>query len=71
MMYIKTKIVYSVNRVLKARSLQKLNTFHHLCELEGTQLLIMLATSVQNPDFASYLLTGNRGNFLYVEGTTA
>ena len=27
--------------------------------------------SVQNPQLAGFLLTGNRSNFLYVEGSTA
>ena len=27
--------------------------------------------SVQNPQLARFLLTGNRSNFLYVEGSTA
>ena len=31
----------------------------------------MLAMSVQNPQLAGFLLTGNRSNFLSVEGCTA
>ena len=34
-------------------------------------LLTILAMSVQNPQLAGFLLTGNRSNFLYVEGSTA
>ena len=47
-------------------TVQELNTLHTICELERTQLL-----SVKNPQLAGFLLTGNRSNFLYVEGSTA
>ena len=52
-------------------TVQELNTLHTICELEGTQLLIILAMSVKNPQLAGFLLTGNRSNFFYVEGSTA
>ena len=52
-------------------TVQELNTLHTICELEGTQLLTILAMSVRNPQLAGFLLTGNRSNFLYVEGSTA
>ena len=48
---------------------QELNTIHTVCELERNQLLTILAMSVQNPQLAGFLLTGNRSNFLYVEGS--
>ena len=47
-------------------SIEELNTLHHICELER-----ILAMSVQNPQHAGYLSTGNRSNFLYVENSTA
>ena len=50
---------------------QELNTPHTVCELEGTQLLTILAMSVKNPQLAGFLLTGIRSSFLYVEGSTA
>ena len=50
---------------------QERNTLHTKCELERNQLLTVLAMSVQNPQLAGFLLTGNRSNFLYVEGSTA
>ena len=50
---------------------QELNILNHICELEQTQLLTILAMSVQNPQLAGYLLTGNRSNFFYAEGSTA
>ena len=52
-------------------TVQELNTLHAVCELERTQLLTILAMSVENPQLAGFLLTGNCSNFLYVEGSTA
>ena len=52
-------------------TVQELNTLHTVCEIERTQLLTILATSVKNPQLAGFLLTGNCSNFLYVEGSTA
>ena len=52
-------------------TVQELNTLHTVCELGRTQLLTILAMSVKNPQLACFLLTGNRSNFLYVEGSTA
>ena len=44
-------------------TVQELNTLHTICELERNQLLTILAMSVQNPQLAGFLLTGNRSNF--------
>ena len=52
-------------------TVQELNTLQTICELERNQLLTILAMSVQNPQLAGFLLTGNGSNFLYVEGSTA
>ena len=68
---INTKIDYSINHAFKNLKIQKLNALHHICELEWTHLLSILAIYVQNLQQADYLLTGNRSNFLYVEGSTA
>ena len=51
-------------------SVAELNTLHTICEVERTQLLTILALSVKNPQLAGFLLTQNRSNFLYVEGST-
>ena len=64
----KTKIDYTMNRVFRSTTVQELNTLHTVCELERNQLLTQFATSVHNPQFVRFLLTGNRSNFLYVEG---
>ena len=52
-------------------SVAELNTLHTICEVERTQLLTILAMSVKNPQLAGFLLTQDRSNFLYVEGSTA
>ena len=52
-------------------TVQALITLHTVCEQERNQLLTKLALSVQNHSLAGFLLTGNRSNFLYVEGSTA
>ena len=69
--HINTKIDYTINHVFRSMTVQELNTLHTICELEQNQLLTILAMSVQNPQLAGFLLTGNRSNFLYVEGSTA
>ena len=68
---INTKLDYSINHVFKSMSVAELNTLHTICEVERTQLLTILAMSVKNPQLAGFLLTQNRSNFLYVEGSTA
>ena len=69
--HINTKIDYTINHVFRSMTVQELNTLHTICELERNQLLTILAMSVQNPQLAGFLLTRNRSNFLYVEGSTA
>ena len=69
--HINTKIDYTINHVFRSMTVQELNTLHTIYELERNQLLTILAMSVQNPQLAGFLLTSNRSNFLYVEGSTA
>ena len=69
--HINTKIDFTINHVFKSMEVQELNTLHTVCELERTQLLTILAMSVKNTQLAGFLLTGNRSNFQYVEGSTA
>ena len=68
---ISTKIDYTINHVFCSMTVQELNTPHTICELERNQLLTILAMSVQNPQFAGFLLTANRRNILYVEDSSA
>ena len=58
--HINTKIDYTINHVFRSMTVQELNTLHTICELERNQLLTILAMSVQNPQLAGFLLTGNR-----------
>ena len=57
--HINTKIDYNINHVFRSKTVQELNTLHTVCELERNQLLAILAMSVQNPQLAGFLLTGN------------
>ena len=66
-----TNIENSINHVYIFMGIQELNTLHHICELERTQLLTIIAISTQNPQLAGFLLKGKRSNFLYLEGSTA
>ena len=69
--HINTKIDYTINHVFRSMTVKELNTLDTVCELERNQLLTILARSVQSPQLAGFLLTGNRSNFLYVDGSTA
>ena len=69
--HIKTKRDYTFNHVFRSMTVQELNTLQTVCELERNQLLTILAMSVQKPQLAGFLLTGNRSNFRHVEGSTA
>ena len=68
---INTKIDSTIIHVFRSMTVQELNTLHTVCESERNQVLTILALSVQNPQLAGLLLTGNRSNFLHVEGSTA
>ena len=69
--HINPKIDYTINHVFRSMTVKELITLHTVCELERNQLLTILAMSVQNPQLTGFLLTGNRSNFLHVEGSTA
>ena len=60
--HINTKIDYTFNHVFCSTTVQELNTLHTISELERNQLLTKLAMSVQNPQLAGFLLTGDRSN---------
>ena len=53
--HINTKVEYPIKIVFKSLTIPETNTIHHNCELERTQLLTILAMSVQNPQLAGYL----------------
>ena len=69
--HINTKIDFTISHVFHSMTVQELNTLHTICHLKRNQPLTILAMSVQNPQLAGFLLTGNRCIFLYVEGSTA
>ena len=62
------KLDYTINRIFQEMSLSELETLHHLCELERTQILQSLAPAVLKIPYAGYLLSGNRSNFIDYEG---
>ena len=62
------KLNYTKNRIFQEMSLSELETLHHLCELERTQILQFLAVSVFKIPYAGYLLSGNRSNLIDSDG---
>ena len=54
-----TKIDYSITHLIISISIPELITIHHICELERTKLLTIIAMCVQNPQSTGYLLTEN------------
>ena len=61
-------INYTIVRIFQEMSLSELETLHHLCELERTQILQSLALAVRKIPYAGYLLSGKRSNFIDYEG---
>ena len=66
-----TKVDYSINHVFISMTVQELKTLHHICEMQRTQLLTIVAMSVKNLQLVGYVLTGNRSYFFHAEGSTA
>ena len=66
--FLEMKFDYTITRTFQEMSLSKLETLHHLCELERTQTLQALALAVLKIPYAGYLLSGNRSNFINYEG---
>ena len=70
-MHLGTKIDYlffQSPRLLQATEIQILQ---NQCEQERTQILTNLMLALENPRFASYMLTGNRSMFLEMDGSLA
>ena len=59
---------YTISRIFQEMSLTELETLHHLCELERTQILQSLALAVLKITYAGYLWSDNRSNFNDYEG---
>ena len=51
-------------------TVQKLNIFHTVCELERNEPIAILAMSQQNPFSKTLVFPGISCNFLYIEGST-
>ena len=62
------KLDYTNSRIFQEMSFSELETLHHLCELERTQILQSLALAVLKMACAGYILSGNRSNFNDCEG---
>ena len=56
-----------ISRIFQEMSLSELETLHHLCELERTQILQSLALAVLKIPYARYFLSGIRSNFIDYE----
>ena len=52
-------------------SVAEFNTLHKICEIERTQLLAILAMSLENPQLACFRLNQNCSKLLYFEGSAA
>ena len=69
--HINTKIDHTINHIFRSKTVKESKILHTVCGLEQNQLLTILAMSVQKTQLVDFLLTGNRRNFFYVEGSTA
>ena len=58
------KLDYIISRIFQEMSLSDLETLHHLCELERTQVLQSLALAVLKMPYPGYVLSGNRSIFI-------
>ena len=58
------RLDYTISRIFQEISLSELETLHHLCEVERTQILQPLAFAVLKTTHAEYVPSGNRSNFI-------
>ena len=65
-----SKIDYTVNHIYEIMTTSEINTLTQICELERTQILTILSLAQTNPYMAGFLLTGNRSNFVHIEGAS-
>ena len=54
-----TKIENTRSRIFQGKSFSKLETIQHVCELEQTQVLQLLALAVLKEPYRGYLLSGS------------
>ena len=62
------KLDYTISRTFQEMSLSELETLHHLCDLERTQILQSLALAFLKIPYAGYLISGNRSKFIKYKG---
>ena len=65
------KIDYVVQQLMNRLRSSEYTLIQRICDVERTQLLIILAIAVQNSELAGYLLTHNRSNFIVTDGSIA
>ena len=53
------KLEYTRSRIFQEKSLSKLETLQHVCELVRTQILQLLALAVLKEPYRGYLLSGS------------
>ena len=68
--YFNSKVVYIVNHIYEIMTTSERYTLTQLCEIERTQILTISSSAQTNPLMAGYLLTGNRSNFIHIEGAS-
>ena len=61
------KLDYTKSRIFHEMSLSELETLHHLCEQERTQILQSLALAVLKTPYSGYLLSDKRPHFIDYE----
>ena len=62
--HIYMKLGYTISRIFPERSPSELETLHHLCELEQTQVLQLPALAVVKIPYAGYLMSEKNSNFI-------
>ena len=68
--YFNSKVDYIVNHIYEIMTTSERYTLTQLCEIERTQILTISSSAQTNPLMAGYLLTGNRSNFVHIEGAS-
>ena len=61
---LKTKTDYSTDTIFEFIAFQELKTLHHICEIEQTQKLTLIAMSFQKFQLAGSVLSGDIITFL-------
>ena len=65
------KTDYITFKIFEVLHEDDLKVLQNICELERMQLQTVLALAIESPALAGYLLTGNRSNFIHIDGNIA